>query len=368
MNVKNLCVTVAFLLANQVGTSFGETIPFKSEQWEFSGKEAEVSEYKGQNALFLHDAEATLRDSEFADGTIEFDLLTLGDKGFSGVHWHLQDNGYDYEEFYIRPHQSGNLDANQYTPSFNGLAAWQIYYGPHYSVSLDYKIDDWMHVKIVVSGNQAEVYIDSNDPILFIDDLKGDFGSGKLRLRSGFAPAYFANFSYDAQERPALKGHALEPEAPVENGVDHFYVSTPVAEDLVATATVISVSQIPNDWVSLGVETNGIANIARARQASRATNTVFARVTINSDKVQTKRLNFGYSDRVRVFYEGRAIYSGNNGYMSRDYRYLGTVGLFDSVYLSLKTGDNDVYFAVSENFWGWAIMAGFDDMDGISVR
>ena len=40
--------------------------------------------------------------------------------------WHLQDAG-NYEEFYLRPPQSGSPDANQYSPVFHGLTSWQLW-------------------------------------------------------------------------------------------------------------------------------------------------------------------------------------------------------------------------------------------------
>ncbi|MCH8059016.1 MAG: hypothetical protein IIA11_01020 [Proteobacteria bacterium] len=48
------------------------------------------------------------------------------------------------------------------------------------------------------------------------------------------------------------------------------------------------------------------------------------------------------------------LYSkGNNAYQSRDYRYLGTIGLFDAIMLPLAVGDNELWIAVSEAFGGW---------------
>ena len=47
----------------------------------------------------------------------------------------------NYENFYIRPHQSGNPDANQYQPVFNGSASWQLYYGPEYAAPVEYRYD-----------------------------------------------------------------------------------------------------------------------------------------------------------------------------------------------------------------------------------
>ena len=57
-----------------------------------------------------------------------------------------------------------------------------------------------------------------------------------------------------------------------------------------------------------------------------------------------------------MYLNGTLIYAGDNTYLTRDYRYLGTIGLFDSVVLPLDNGDNELIIAVSEAFGGWGIM------------
>ena len=56
----------------------------------------------------------------FTNGIIEYDVAFTAKRNFIGVKFRQQD-AKNSEEFYIRPHQSGNPDANQYTPIFNGL-------------------------------------------------------------------------------------------------------------------------------------------------------------------------------------------------------------------------------------------------------
>jgi len=97
-------------------------------------------------------------------------------------------------------------------------------------------------------------------------------------------------------------------------------------------------------------------------------NTIFAKITITSDKDQFKKLDLGFSDRVKAFCNGQAVYSGNNSFRTRDYRYLGTIGYFESLYLPLKKGENTIMLAVSETFGGWAVMAKWENMDGIQVK
>lgn len=46
----------------------------------------------------------------------------------------------------------------------------------------------------------------------------------------------------------------------------------------------------------------------------------------------------------------------------------GTIGLFDSVYLPLRKGENTVLIAVSESFGGWLVTGKFEDESGIEIR
>lgn len=52
----------------------------------------------------------------------------------------------------------------------------------------------------------------------------------------------------------------------------------------------------------------------------------------------------------------------------RDYRFLGTIGLFDEVYLPLKKGENELWLAVTESFGGWGIKALIEDLAGLTIK
>ncbi|MBL7961913.1 hypothetical protein JNL27_16895, partial [bacterium] len=97
-------------------------------------------------------------------------------------------------------------------------------------------------------------------------------------------------------------------------------------------------------------------------------NTAFAKVTVVSDKDQIKKLTFGFSDRVRVYCNGKIIYSGIDNYVSRDYRFLGTIGYYDAIYVSLQKGKNEIWMAVSEDFGGWGLQAAIEDTKDITFN
>jgi len=342
-------------------------IPFDSGRWIFDASEHRVEEHLGRRSLRLQGGVALLEDADFTDGIIEFDLAFSAERGFPGLVWRRRDAG-DYEEFYLRPHQSGNPDANQYTPVFNGVTGWQLYHGPGFGVPLSYRFEEWMHVKLVVSGNHAEAYLDSDEPVLRML-LKGDVAAGGIGLHvPDYAPAWVSGFRYERAKAPLLRATPA-PLAPAPVGtVMSWSVSSPFDEAEIEGRARLSPADFEKlTWSPLAAESTGITNLARLQGLAEGANTVFARVKLRSSGEQTVRAEFGYSDRAKVYLNGQLIYAGNNGYTSRDYRYLGTIGLFDEVWLPLRQGDNELWFAVSEDFGGWGVLCRLHYAGGVEI-
>jgi hypothetical protein len=365
--MKSLVGLAGLVLCASLVTA-SEPVPFDSPRWQITAEENRIEEYKGKTSLVLRGGLALIEDAEFADGVIEYFCAFPDARAFVGATWRVQDAA-NREEFYIRPHQSGNPDANQYTPVFNGLSAWQLYHGEGYGIPIAYEFDTWVPVKIVVSGDQAEVYIgDLEKPALFIDDLKREKASGAVGLAvPNFGAVRYADFRFESVTAPELKGRVERERTAPTGAVLKWDVSGPFAEQALESSTEIS-SNHKDDytWTRLESEPTGLANLSKVSVLGREANTVFARVAVVSDRAQSKTLAFGYSDRLRLFFNGRLLYTGNNGYRTRDYRYLGTIGYFDAVTLPLKKGRNELWFAVSESFGGWGVQAAFEDTDGLT--
>jgi hypothetical protein len=347
-----------------------EIIAFDSERCEFEAVESARTTYLGRECLKLKGGIASLKGAGFTNGTVEFDMAFTEARGFMGGVWRVQDAG-NYEEFYVRPHQSGKPDANQYTPVFNGVSGWQLYHGAGHGVAVEYAFEQWVHVKIVVSGTRAEVYFgDLTTPLLFVSELKRDIQAGGVGVSAGnFAPAYFSNFSFESSDEPLSKGSARESDEAPPGTVMSWLVSSTFGEsslenvERLDAATKRSVT-----WSTMGCEGSGIANIARVCKIGKGQNAAFVRLIILSDRKQTKLLRFGYSDRANVFLNDRLLYAGDNTYRSRDFRFLGTIGLFDGLYLALEEGRNELWIAVAESFGGWGVIAQFVNMDAITIQ
>jgi len=343
-------------------------VPFDDERWSIEAVEHELAEYMGKPTLKIRGGAAMLPDLELRNAMIEFDIAVSGERGFAGLIFRQQEGG-NYENFYIRPHQSGNPDANQYQPVFNDVASWQLYHGPAYATPVEYKTNEWMKVKIIYAGNKAEVYVDSDEPVLRVDELRHDNRTGVVGINAAqFAAAHFANFRYTKLANAYEFSFGREPAQPDEGVVMSWQVSDAFDDALIEQSNSLA-DDFSNarTWTTVDAEVTGITNLAKVQGITADKNTAVARLVIESESEQVKGLRFGYSDAVSVYVNGKRLYSGDNLYLSRDYRYLGTIGLFDKVYLPLEAGTNEVWFAVSEAFGGWGIQAQFDDLAGINL-
>jgi hypothetical protein len=329
-----------------------------------------LEEHLGQKSLYLRGGIAYLKDVQFTDGIIEFDVAFSRDRGFFGGVFRMQDPK-NYEEFYLRAHQSGNPDALQYTPVYNGMAGWQLYQGKGFGAKTSFRFDTWMHVKLVVSGKFAELYIDDeSQPVLFMHDLKRRIKPGLVGVKvPAFAAGHFANFRVTPMKNPLLKLKAVNPADTEPGTITAWQVSNAFSESSLQNKTRLSAADKESlTWEALSCERSGLANLSRLVGRTAAANTVFAKIIIESDEPQIKGLDLGFSDRVKVFLNDRLLYAGLNNYRSRDYRYLGTIGYFDRVFLPLEKGKNELWLAVSEDFGGWGIKGRFNDMNGITFH
>jgi hypothetical protein len=334
--------------------------------WERNAIESRVEEHLGRESLFLKGGIATVAGAELTDGWIEFDLAFTGERGFLGGVWRVQDPK-NYEEFYVRPHQSGNPDANQYTPVFHGVSGWQLYHGPRYTVPVVYRCNEWIRVKILFAGARAEICIgDMETPVLSIDELKRPVAPGGVGVSaSNFAPAWFSNVSFGELDASRLRGQPSPPETALDGVIPSWQVSDAFPESALDGKYRLEPGDLAERrWTRLETERSGLANLARVQGIHLLKNTVFARRVIVSEREQIKRLDVGFSDRVRVYLNGRLLFRGDDSYQSRDYRFLGSIGYFDALYLPLSQGKNELLLAVSEDAvqGGWGVQAKLENL------
>ena len=369
MEQKKMIVVVFILLLAQLGNS-QDIIPLDTVNWDISSQASYLFEnYKGKNTIYLKGGRISYKDAIFENGTIEFDLFLKEEPAFPGVLFRTVEN--DAELFYVRPHQSGNPDANQVLPVINGISAWQLYFGTKYSFAYDYNYDDWTHVKIVVNDNRAQVYLDHSDFPHLSWNLFHLTRQGGISFQGGSRSAVHIADIKISNQTPQLKNFSPGERTPFDGLIQEWEISDMFEKELLNDPSDLFKVIDQRKWGrKIQVEEGVAANISRQQflRNGESGETVFARININSDRDQIKLFQFGYSDDIIAILNKKAIYKGTNRWRSRDYRYLGTIGLFDGIYLDLKKGKNTLLMAVSENFGGWLITGKFEDNSGVKIE
>ena len=339
-----------------------DAIPLDSDHWDWRGSRPAPATHLGRECIRVECPLATVSGVEPTDGTIELELAVGPERAFPGVVWRLRDGS--FESFFVRPHQVGNPDAIQYTPAFNGISSWQLYHGTGYGAPTVFPIGEWFRIRVVFAGTRADVYVaDMDEPALQVRELKLPAGSGLVGIAAAGESVHVAGFSY----RP---GGTLRPEPPpppaVDDIVPSWLVSDAFPEAAVAGDTLDPELVAARTWTPVSADRSGLADLARVNGLVGDRDTALARVRIRADRARAARMDFGFSDRAVVYLGSRALYRGNDGYRTRDYRFLGSIGYWDTLHLPLAAGDNDLVVAVSEDFGGWGVQARLPDADGLT--
>jgi sugar lactone lactonase YvrE len=360
----HILALIAASSSMMLGAATEGGIDFSSDRWDLS--QARIVEHLGRKALT---GSASLENVEFEDGVIEVDIAVTGARSYPGILFRVRDPG-SYERVYIRPHRSGCAppslysDVLQYTPVFNGVDSWQLHSGDGYTAPAVIPREQWFRIRLEVRGTRARLFVgESEQPALVIHELAHGRRRGAVGLSGpSDGSAFFANFSI----RPASDlVFDPPPFRDVPPGmIRGWQLSRPLP------ALSIDMERPPGEqglgdlaWKDVTSDPSGLVDISRYLPRSGRPDCVFARSVLRATEDRTMRLNIGYSDAVSVFLNGRTLFSANGEYQSRDPSFLGIVGLFDTLHLPLRKGDNELMLAVAESFGGW----GFIAQDGDAV-
>jgi hypothetical protein len=345
-------------------------VPLDSAAWGWAPEDVTPAEFQGRTCITFGesiDIIAPVGGVELVDGVIEIDMALTGERAFHGVAWRVQDDD-NYESFYVRPHQVRNPDSVQYNPVFNGVASWQLYHEDGAWAAVDFPMREWFTVRVVFAGSRAEVFVGHMaQPALEIPELKMPVVAGQIGIQIGGPGLMVARFAY-ADSPAAFVGVPPVPVAPVPGIVPAWSVSDAFEEPESPPSQLAPDALKARTWTRLAAEPSGLVNLAIANGIRDDRNTVWARTTIRADRGQLVPMVLGFSDRVVVYLNGQALYRGDDTYRTRDYRFLGSIGWYDTVYLPFIEGDNDLTIAVSESGGGWGIQARFDSLGGLALR
>lgn len=368
-------ISAAILLwATTAGIAHSETIPMTADRWETQGPVGfEVRD--GRQALRLGSepgqsrsgAAADIKGLQFATGVIEFDMLLTSDlMEFAGPIFRQAEGGQG-ELVYFRPHLNGKPDAIQYTPVVNNNLTWQIFTGPGFEAAVTFPIKHWMHVRADIYPSSATISVDGKEA-LHIPELKTGIASGTVGVIALMGGTFYANFKVepiagyrDPRPAPAVK--------PLPAGSVKTWKVSPALTETEAMDRAARAHWTGVEWHPIAVESNGIANLSKAGPDGEKEHSFIARFSLRSKSATAAKMQFGFSDKVRIFLNGKPLYEGADLQNSRDYRFLGHVGFWDTLFLPLKAGHNEIAFVVIDDTnGGTAAAARLDPDPAISIE
>jgi hypothetical protein len=318
----------------------------------------------------LNSGNAVLKDTTFSDGTIEFDLNTIG-RGAPGIPFRQRDES-NFELLYLRPEPNcpAFQACMQYAPQTHGVLLWDLF--PQYQTRAPLRENGWNHIKMVVSGWRMNVFVnDAAKPTLQVGRLEGDAMKGRLRLQG---PGTFANMVItpdavdDLSPEPAkdplhgdrglVRNWRLSTFSALPNGKDPTYGEMPGPS---------------REWKAICTERNGLVNVSReyGRPVSEPNRAVaWLKTTITSDRKQATKVDIGWTRELWVFVNGKLVYAGKNLFEQEGARKFpdARCSLENGTFtLPLEAGDNEVAVATANNFFGWGLMLRLPDPQGVHL-
>ncbi|ADV83542.1 hypothetical protein [Terriglobus saanensis] len=354
-------------------------VPMTNDRWTTTAGKVDFVEFKGKPSIELKAGNyaqhvptgaAVLKDLTFRNGTIEYDVAATSDMG-AGFVFRRADKD-NYEMFYLRPRPKCQEapDCVQYAPETHGVLLWDVF--PQYQGPAPLRMDEWNHIKLVVSGKRMHVYVNgAAEPTLKIGRLEGDASEGGLMLEG---PGIFANLVVTPD---AVEGLPSEPESDAtmsdDRYVRHWKLSPFAKLEAGQMPTFADLPKVSAAWTSLDAERGGLVNASRIyglplARADRAV--VWLKTNIHSESTQEKHVTLGWLREIVVFVNGQLVFADKNLYQPPAARKTpdGRLSLENgSLMLPLKAGDNEVAVAIVNNFYGWGLQMHFDDVKGLTL-
>ena len=358
--------------------------PLTNNHWSSLSSNAEFINYKSVKAVRSTNDKPInifLNDFEFSTGTIEFDV-ELNGRGFPGINFHIDKDTLNSEIFYIRYFGKPNKllrTTLQYAAVIDSVNLWDV--SDEYQAAALIKENDWNHVKLVISENQMKAYVnDMEKPALHVPILEGVTKDGGISLSGDVTyanmvikPDYVENLSSE-------KGYDRASYDP--NYLKSWKILKPINFPT-GFSFMKQINRSPGmeinskyyekakGWENINAGPRGFVNITKkygkTPRDKRRLTWLKTRVISSSDQLKT--MNIGFSDEVWVVINGQPLY--------QDEIYFGAPGMKQprgrcsldnaTIQIPLKSGENEILIGVTNYFFGWGIVARWEEMDGISL-
>ncbi|MBP1653146.1 MAG: hypothetical protein H6Q26_3303 [Bacteroidetes bacterium] len=367
---------LALLLATHVNAQHNAAkkevrVALQAANWEYQPDAVEFLTYKSVPTLKITGKGLViLKDLDFKDGTIEFDMEPI-DKSFTSFYFRRSSNN-ESECFYFRLFKAPNIDAEdaiQYAPIIKGVNLWDMLYQYQRNAMID--TSGWNHVKLVISGKQMRVFVNGRmDMPLEIPYLEGTNDHGGLAFEGH---AIFANLILKPDQ---VEGLSPWPGTDITDNDARYLRKWQISQVINMPEKIdFNYALLPDKttvWDTIRAERRGLINLTRkyGGAAMGPRRVTFLKTTIYANSPQKKQLHLGFSDEIYVFINGQPLYMDKNLYGTPLMKGPDGRCTIDntSFGLPLAQGANELLIGVANNFYGWGIIAQLDNLNGVSIE
>lgn len=369
--MNKLFFFITIVLLTKTGLSQSEyVVPLEPTYWDHEEGSVDFIEYKGQKAIKMdqNSRDILLKDYSFKDGTIEFDVEVSQPGPFPTLYFRALNK--NAEHVYLRTGSAGKANAYttlQYASIIEDVNLWDLQH--EYQTRATILMNEWNHVKLVVSGKQLRVYVNSEEPNLEVPAMEGNLDEGNIGLGTGFpGQVIFANLVIKPNETESLSPLP----GPDITRHDTRYlrtweVTTPIE---LKAGREVTLNDLPKEdllWESIEAERRGLINLSRKYGLSESRRLVWLKTSLYADTPKTLELKLGFSDEVWVFVNGAPTYVDKNLFIQNMRKNpKGRISIDNSRFpINLMEGENTLMIAVANDFYGWGIMAKLEHLEGI---
>ncbi len=321
-------------------------------EWNIIG-DAQFEDFKGQETLVLN-GKATLKNVEFTNGIIEVDIYANSKRSFAGILFRKQGNS--MEEVYMRMHKSRQVDAVQYSPTFNNELTWQLY--REYQAQVTFKHQGWNKLRLEVNHSRLDIFV-NNEKVLTVLNMRTESKSGELGLFALY-PNRFANFRYIQKKVPSQNNEFM-PKTKDAHLISDWSItpSRPYQEQKFKLTDSLARKSflVRTDETGLLPISKYLSKTSRGNFEENEESYTIASTIINSKNEHTEVFSFDFSDKAIVFLNDRLIFKGNNSFRAKGVQYMGHLNVdTNQLYLLLKKGENKLQIVVIDKANGWGLI------------
>lgn len=354
-------------IAQKNGTAL---IPMHAQSWIFDKNKVTFSKENESDIIQLdtNSGQIVLKDLRFSEGVIEYDVFPVKEE-FSQSFYFRRSNEKEQEIVYFRTSKINNKmasDAIQYAPYIDGVNLWDLY--DEYQAPAMIKPNMWNHVKLVISGNSLQVFLNnSGKPSLVVPYLEARSKSGTIAFEGA---SKISNLKVTAQKNASHTLESIDLTDHDPKYIRNWQISDPQNLPLGQEPFWKTLPDSTVFTSIISAERKGLVNLTRKFGKNAERRMVWLKVNIESRETITKTLQLGFSDDVWVYVNRSLVLADKNPYWEdismRKYPN-GRISVGNTkATFNLRKGRNELLIGVANDYYGWGLIAKFVNTDGIS--